>query len=91
MTSEQFDALVLKDAEGNYYIFDRAAFERARAPEELRAQLDAQLDDVGGFSLNAPQPLYQGQFAGGLPIIGQIGGRPPIINGFVGPVRGAPQ
>ena len=90
MASEQFDALVLKDAEGNYYIFDCEAFERARAPEDLRAKLDAQLDDVGGFILNTPQPQFTGRLPGGLPIIGQIGGQPPIITGFVGPVNPNP-
>ena len=90
MTTEPFEALVLKDAEGNYYVFDQAAFERARVPDEHRAELDAQLEDVGGFSFGLPQSPSQGPLSAGLPILGRIGGQAPIIAGFVGPVRGGP-
>ena len=89
MTTEQSAALILQDAEGNYYIFDEAAFARARVPDAQRAQLDAQRADVSGYCF-AVLPPSQTEPSAGLPILGRIGAFPPITGGWCGPISGGP-
>lgn len=66
MAEQDVEALVLKDTEGNYYVFDQEAFDRARVTDDTpRSTLGADADDSGGFvlasALRVPdQPLGAG-------------------------------
>lgn len=75
MAEQELEALVLKDTEGNYYVFDRDAFERARVTDDaLRSQLDEEVDDSQGFAL---APLFNAPISHKLP---------GIINGGLRPI-----
>jgi hypothetical protein len=45
--------MVLRDAEGNYYVLPLDVLERARVPAERRAQLEAAIDsgEVSGYAM----------------------------------------
>ncbi len=72
MTDTQ-EVLVVKDAEGNYYVFSHEALERARVPDDLRPRIDEQLGDVAGFLINLPSTTYQDPLKQGSTIMGYIG------------------
>ena len=44
-------AMVLRDAEGNYYVLPMSIVERARIPKEREAELEAAIGDVTGYSM----------------------------------------
>jgi hypothetical protein len=64
--------LVVKDAEGNYFLVPHETLERGRVPEEQRAEIERLIGDAdttghlaGGFAVMAhvlaPTPLNDGQ------------------------------
>ena len=52
MTTEKVECLVLTDQEGNYYAITREMLDRARVPEERKAELQQYLgnEDVSSFA-----------------------------------------
>jgi hypothetical protein len=61
VTSEELEILVFADKDGNYYALPRQVWERARVPEEYRAEVQQLLggSEVTGFeafqsALNLP-------------------------------------
>src|SRR5713101_9804997 len=53
MTDSQSKAMVLRDAEGNYYVLPLDVVERARVPAERQAELEAAIGggEVSGYSM----------------------------------------
>jgi hypothetical protein len=53
MTSDQPKAMVLRDAEGHYYVLPLDVVERARVPVERQAELEAAMGsgEVTGYSM----------------------------------------
>jgi hypothetical protein len=53
MVSEQSQAMVLRDSQGNYYVLPLDVVERARVPAERQAELEAALDtsEVSGYAM----------------------------------------
>ena len=53
MTEERTRAMVLRDMEGNYYLLPLDLVERARVPEEQKADLEAAMGggDVVGYDM----------------------------------------
>ena len=45
-------AMVLRDAEGNYYVLPMSIVERARVPKEREADLEAAMGEVSGYSMD---------------------------------------
>jgi hypothetical protein len=73
MAEQTMDALVLRDAEGNFYVFDREAFARARvtdsaAKSRLEGQVELASSEVAGHAA--------AQF--GTPIKIDLSGRPTV-------------
>jgi hypothetical protein len=44
-------AMVLRDAEGNYYVLPMSVVERARVPREREAELETAICEVTGYSM----------------------------------------
>ncbi len=53
MTLERTRAMVLRDMEGNYYLLPLDVVERARVPDELKADLETAIggSDVVGYDM----------------------------------------
>ena len=53
MGTEHSKAMVLRDAQGNYYVLPLAVVERARVPAERQAELEAAIGggEVSGYSM----------------------------------------
>src|SRR3979490_102630 len=51
MTNEHAKAMVLRDAEGNYYVLPMDVMERARVPAERVAEVEAAIGEVTGYSM----------------------------------------
>ncbi len=53
MDKEHSKAMVLRDAQGNYYVLPLDVLERARVPAERQAELEAAIGggDVSGYSM----------------------------------------
>jgi hypothetical protein len=53
MTESQAKAMVLRDAQGNYYVLPLDVVERARVPTERRAELEAAISsgEVSGYAM----------------------------------------
>ncbi len=62
MSSDTSDAIVLKDDAGRYYVIPKEILDEALVPEASQAMVDADVADVGGFSINA----LNFSFVGGL-------------------------
>ena len=45
-------AMVLRDAEGNYYVLPMSIVERARVPKEREAELETAMGEVTGYSMD---------------------------------------
>jgi hypothetical protein len=44
-------AMVLRDAQGNYYVLPMSIVERARVPKEREAEIEAAIGEVTGYSM----------------------------------------
>jgi hypothetical protein len=53
MGNERAQAMVLRDAQGNYYVLPLDVVERARVPAERQAELEAAIDggEVSGYAM----------------------------------------
>jgi hypothetical protein len=53
MVNQQSQAMVLRDANGNYYVFPLDVVERARVPAERQAELEAAIGsgEVSGYAM----------------------------------------
>ena len=53
MENERSRAMVLRDAQGNYYVLPLDVLERARVPAERQAELEAAIGsgDVSGYAM----------------------------------------
>jgi hypothetical protein len=51
MTNEHAKAMVLRDAQGNYYVLPMDVMERARVPTEREAELEAAIGEVTGYAM----------------------------------------
>jgi hypothetical protein len=53
MTRSESKAMVLRDAEGNYYVLPMDVVERARVPAERQAELEAAIggNEVSGYAM----------------------------------------
>jgi hypothetical protein len=51
MTNEHSKAMVLRDAEGNYYVLPIEVMERARVPKERVAEVEAAIGEVTAYSM----------------------------------------
>jgi len=80
MADNSIEALVLSDADGNYYVVPRDVIEQTRVSAEANESIDAELgvetqgfaaQSVGlGFHLLGPLHLAQGGPSSGLPQVG---------------------
>jgi hypothetical protein len=52
MMPEHAKAMVLRDAQGNYYVLPPEVVERARVPDERRAEIEAALGEVTAYGMN---------------------------------------
>src|SRR5436190_22699347 len=51
MTNEHSQAMVLRDADGNYYVLPIEVMERARVPKERVAEVEAAIGEVTAYSM----------------------------------------
>ena len=51
MTSDESRAMVLRDADGNYYVLPLDVVERARVPGERVAELEEAMGEVSGYAM----------------------------------------
>ena len=57
MTNDHSKAMVLRDAEGNYYVLPIEVMERARVPKERVAEVEAAIGEVTAYSMGGAVAL----------------------------------
>lgn len=77
MPDEETEFVALKDEDGSYYMLSRKELERARVPDEDKAELDQILaGDTSGFAQGfSVMPNHQFSLLGGLTVKGALGGQ----------------
>jgi hypothetical protein len=72
MANEPMEMFVFRDRAGNYYAFPRQAFERARVPDEYKAELEKLVEPRGRDQLRELSDTDMEAVQGGLQSLGTI-------------------